>query len=119
MYLFSSIRKNRAVKSYIRRLGKDLAQRYGRADKYTPGQVVKTAHDCGYNMRHICYAHALYISNKHFDEWHLEQGENCDYDIMREEISTSYFSGNSDAMSSSNLDGGFDSGFGDGAGSSD
>ena len=108
MYLFASIRKRRAIKSYIRSLGKDLAQRYGKAEKYTPGQVVKTIHDRGYNSRHICYAHALYVSHKQFDKWHEEQGENCDYGAMREELSDSYFDGNSEAFSSFDSTGDFD-----------
>lgn len=119
MYLFASIRKKRAIKSYIRRMGKDLAHRYGKVDKYTPGQVVKTAHDCGYNWRHICYAHALYVSHERFDQWHQEQGENCDYEAMRDEISTTHFSGNSEAMSSFDSDSGFDAGHSGGDAGSD
>ena len=116
--LFSGYRKKRAIKSYIHSLGKDLAKRYGKSKKYTPGQIVTTVHDCGYNWRHICYAHALYTSQKQFDKWHKEQGENCDYVSMREEISQSFYGGNSE-ISGSTDSGGFESGFSDGGGSGD
>lgn len=119
MYLFAGIRKKRAIKSYINSLGRDLAKRYGKAKEYTPGQVVKTVHDCGYNWRHICYAHALYVSHKHFDKWHEEQGENCDYLAMREEISQSHFSGSVEAMASTDFSGGSEVGFSEGGGCSD
>jgi len=114
MYLFASIRKKRAIKIYIQRLGKDLASRYGRAAKYSPGQVVKTVQDRGYNWRHICYAHALYVSHAQFDKWHEEQGEICDYHAMREEVAVTHFGGSSDGISSSDFDGGFDVGHGGG-----
>ncbi|WP_144393249.1 DUF6559 family protein [Pleionea sediminis] len=119
MYFFAGIRKKRAIKSYINRLGKDLAKRYGRSKQYTPGQVVKTVQDCGYNWRHICYAHALYVSQKHFEKWHKEQGEPCDYTAMREDIAHNYFGGNVESMASSDFSGGFDTGFSDGSAGSD
>ena len=119
MYLFAGIRKQRAIKSYIHHLGRDLAKRYGKVKEYTPNQVVKTIHDCGYNWRHICYAHALYASHKQFDNWHEEQGEICDYLAMREEIAQSHFGGSADAMTSSDLSSSSEVGFSDGASSSD
>jgi len=119
MYFFAGIRKNRAIKSYVHRLGRDLATRYGKAKEYTPGQVVKTVQDCGYNWRHICYAHALYVSHKHFDKWHEEQGETCDYLAMREEIASNHFGGSAEALASSDLCSGGESSFSDGATSGD
>jgi hypothetical protein len=113
MYLFASIRKKHAIKSYIQRLGKDLAQRYGKSKQYSPGQVVKTVQDCGYNWRHICYAHSLYVSHESFDQWHQEQGEDCNYEEMREEIAATHFSGNIDVMTSFTSDDGIDASHGD------
>lgn len=118
MYLFAGIRKRRAIKSYIHHLGHDLAKRYGKAKKYTPDQVAKTIHDCGYNRHHICYAHALYTSHKQFDNWHEEQGEICDYLVIREEIAQSHFDGNANAITPSDLSSS-GSGFSDGASGSD
>ena len=96
--MFASIKKRWAIKSYVRRLGKDLAQRYGRAKTYTPEQIVRTVHDKGYNALHIGYAHALYSSRKAFDRWHGERGETCDYAAMRAEIGGSSLAGNTGAM---------------------
>ena len=95
MFLVTSFQKKRAIKNYIQRLGKDLAKRYGRGKSYTSGQVVKTVQDENYNWRHICYAHAMYTSFEHFQQWHEEQGEVCNYNSMREEITDNYFGGNS------------------------
>lgn len=114
----SNYRKKRAIKSYISRLGRDLARRYGKSKKYTSGQVERTIHDEGYNWRHICYAHALYTSMKQFNQWHYERGENCDYDEMREEISDNYFGGDMSSIESGSFSNdSFDSGGGDGGGS--
>ncbi|XOV77536.1 MAG: DUF6559 family protein [Aestuariibacter sp.] len=98
--MFANLIKKRAIKSYIRRLGKDLARRYGKSKEYTSGQVIKTVQDEGYNWRHICYAHALYTSMKQFDKLHQEQGENCDYYEMRNEIAESFFGGVVSSMES-------------------
>ena len=94
MGFIANIQKKRAIKSYINKLGKDLAKRYGKSKKYTSAQVVKTVQDEGYIWRHICYAHALYTSAEQFMKWHEEQGESCDYEAMREEITENYFHGN-------------------------
>ena len=118
---FSNFRKNRAIKSYIRKLGSDLARRYGKSKLYTSGQVERTVHDEGYNWRHICYAHALYTSVKQFDKWHEERGESCDYNEMREEVSNNFFGGDTSYIDSSSFSSGFSDSFsgGDGGGGSD
>ena len=92
--LIENYKKKKAIKSYINKLGKDLARRYGKSKIYTSAQVNKTAQDENYNLRHICYAHAMYTSMKHFDKWHEEKGESCDYMAMREEVANDHFSGN-------------------------
>ena len=101
--LFSSYRKNKAIKSYIKKLGRDLSRRYGRSKLYTSGQVERTIHEEGYNWRHICYAHALYTSFEQFNNWHEERGETCDYGAMREEVSTRFFGGNISVIESSSV----------------
>ena len=101
--LFSSYRKNKAIKSYIKKLGRDLSRRYGRSKLYTSGQVERTIHEEGYNWRHICYAHALYTSFEQFNNWHEERGETCDYGAMREEVSTQFFGGNISVIESSSF----------------
>ena len=95
MKIIREYQKKRAIKSYIHRLGKDLARRYGRSKIYTSNQVAKTAKDENYNWLHICYAHAMYTSFEHFHQWHDEIGEICDFQAMRQEITDSFFSGNS------------------------
>ncbi len=92
--------KRRAITRYINELGKDLSKRYGKSEHYTSGQVIKTVQDEGYNWRHICYAHALYTSMKQFDKLHQEQGEDCDYYEMRNEIAESFFDGVVSALDS-------------------
>lgn len=112
MALFASLRKRNAIKSYVRRLGKDLARRYGKSKTYTPEQVVRTVREAGYNWLHICYAHSLYVSHKAFDRWHEEQGEDCDYESMRAEISDSGFAGNAGSLDAGGLGDDIDSSHG-------
>ena len=118
--LFSNYRKNKAIKSYIKNLGGDLARRYGKSKLYTSGQVERTIHEEGYNWKHICYAHALFTSMKQFNQWHYDRGETCDYGEMREEVSGTFFGGNSSYIDSGSLSsdssGNFNSG-GDGSSS--
>lgn len=114
----SNYRKKKAIRSYISKLGRDLARRYGKSKKYTSGQVEKTIHEEGYNWKHICYAHALYTSMKQFNQWHYDRGETCDYNEMREEISDNFFGGDASSLESGSFSGdSFDSVGGDGGGS--
>ena len=109
MFLLASFQKKRAIKNYVQFLGRDLARRYGKSKTYTSGQVVKTVQDEKYNWRHICYAHAMYTSFEKFQQWHEEQGETCDYNVMREEIINNYFCGDKASFESASLsESGFD-----------
>lgn len=110
MNLFQQFQKRKAIKSYINKLPKDLAKRYGKSKQYTSAQVERTVREKGYNWRHICYAHAMHTSVEHFNAWHEERGESNDYSAMLDEISENYFSGNSASfesafLSESNTDG--------------
>jgi len=120
MFIIASFQKKRAIKSYIQRLGKDLAKRYGKSKAYTSGQIVRTVQDENYNWRHICYAHAMYTSFEHFQNWHKEQGESCDYNGMREEITNNYFSGDTASFEAvSQSESGIESSIGSDAGGTD
>ncbi len=104
MKFISNYVKKKAIKNYLYRLKYDLAKRYGKSHKYTSGQVNKTAQELNYNLQYICYAHAMYTSEKHFDRWHKEQGEECNFISMRNEVENTYLNNATTLNSTTNID---------------
>lgn len=129
MELVANFKRNRAIKSYIKKLPSLLAKDYGKSKTYTPKQVKKTIERSGLSVSDACYGIAMFSSREAFDQYHQETGESCDYDAMRTEIADQHFQGNSGfeigdiASVSSDYGGGFDAGGfdggGDGGGSGD
>ena len=84
--MLKAVAKNRAIRAYSKKLPKLLAKDYGRSEKYTPRQVLRTAERNNLSTIYICYAFAMYCERRLFDEYHRERGEDCSYDEMRDEI---------------------------------
>ncbi|MDH5447164.1 MAG: hypothetical protein OEY52_16565 [Gammaproteobacteria bacterium] len=129
MELIANFKRNRAIKSYIKKLPSLLAKDYGKSKTYTPKQVKRTIERSGLSVTDACYGIAMFSSREAFDQYHQETGESCNYDSMRCEIADKHFGGNSEfeisdiASASSSYGGGFDdggfadAGGGDGGGS--
>lgn len=122
MELIKNFKKNRAIKSYIKKLPSLLAKDYGASKTYTPMQVRKTIERSGLSVDYSCYAIAMFSNRELFDEYHQETGENCDYDAMRTDIANQHFHGDAEFSSSdisalSYDSGGLDSAGFDGGGS--
>ena len=94
MGLFSTFRKNRAIKTYLRKLPFLLKKDYGNSKEYTPMQVKRTAERYGLGTIYICYGIAMFSGRTPFDVYHQETGESCDFDVMRTELGDNYFDGN-------------------------
>lgn len=116
MELIANFRRNRAIKSYIKKLPGLLAKDYGKSKTYTPKQVKRTIERSGLSVTNACYGIAMFSGREAFDQYHQETGESCNYDSMRCEIASKHFGGNSDfeisdiASVSSSYGGGFEDG---------
>jgi hypothetical protein len=80
----------------MRKLPALLAKNYGASRSYTAEQVRRTIVRSGLNTDYTCYALAIFSDRDAFDLFHTATGENCDYDIMRSEISQTHFHGAAD-----------------------
>jgi hypothetical protein len=92
---FSSIMRRRSIRLYARKLGPLLRKRYGYSRQYTGGQIRQTVASAGMPLAHICFAYAMFMSQKAFDTLHSELRETCDYQAMRQEVAELHFSGDS------------------------
>jgi hypothetical protein len=84
------IKRRKAQRSYIKKLGPLLRKRYGRSRYYTVAQVQKTVQISGLDAANICYAFSEYCSEADFAEYHASTGEVCDYSSMRSEMEHSW-----------------------------
>ncbi|MCX2781160.1 DUF6559 family protein [Microbulbifer thermotolerans] len=107
------IKKNRAIKLYLRKLPRLLQKDYGRSKRYRPKQVRATIERSGLPVEFSCYAILIFCSKKAFDRYHTEMGETCDYEAMRSYVGNLFFNGNTNFSahevlpSSTDFDGGF------------
>ena len=83
--------KERALNRYLNQLPTDLAQRYGRLDYYTIGQLTRTLEDCHYTKRYRGYAKAMFLTRDHAIS---ELKTESIYVAIRKEIADTYFEGN-------------------------
>ncbi|HED35908.1 MAG TPA: hypothetical protein ENJ08_17065 [Gammaproteobacteria bacterium] len=95
MKLIKNFRKNRSIKSYIKKLPGLLAKDYGKSKTYTPGQVKKTIERHGLPVADARFGIAMFSDREAFDQYHQETGESCNYDDMRCEIADKHLDGNS------------------------
>ncbi|WP_444916232.1 DUF6559 family protein [Microbulbifer sp. VAAC004] len=99
MQFIRRIQRNRAIKSYLRKLPKLLAKDYGKSKRYRPKQVRATIERSGLSIIYTCYAISIFCSKKDFDAYHHEIGEMCDYGAMRGEVGNLHFYGNANFSS--------------------
>ena len=121
MKFLSSIMRRHSIRLYARRLGPLLARRYGYSRQYTGKQIRQTVTSAGMPIAYICFAYAMFMSQKDFDALHRQLGETCDYQAMRQEVAEQHFSGDSsfsvpDLMAYASSFGAGDSGSGSDAG---
>ena len=90
-----AIRKYSAIRSCVKRLGKDLRRRFGLKPFYTIDHVTKAV-ERGYKKDFVAYAHAIFCSREDFDAYYAPLGVKCTYDGLREIVGTRYFSGRMD-----------------------
>ena len=93
MKFIRRLKKNRAIKSYAKKLPELLAKDYGRSAHYRPLQIKRTIERAGLDPIYACYAIAMFSGREDFIRFHNEIGETCDFDAMRAEVAHSYFSG--------------------------
>ena len=101
--LLEKFSKNRAIKSYIKKLRPLLVRRYGKSKYYTQGQIDKTLQEHKFNQRYCLYAYALYLSKESFAQLNGE-GSLDQYVGLRDELGHSYFGGNVDFDAASSTD---------------
>ena len=93
MKFIRRLKKNRAIKSYAKRLPELLAKDYGRSTHYRPLQIKRTIERAGLDPTYSCYAIAMFSGREDFIQFHNEIGETCDFNAMRAEVAHSHFSG--------------------------
>ncbi|NOY71934.1 MAG: hypothetical protein GXP14_06090 [Gammaproteobacteria bacterium] len=98
--MFQNFFKKRKIKKYAKKLPQDLKENYFYQKYYSKEQV-----DASLKRRRLggrgavfavtdnCYAYAMYCSPEEFNEIHEGNGEACDYEAMRSEISDTMFNG--------------------------
>ncbi len=78
--------KQKAIRDYVRRVGRVLRVRYGKRPSYTPHEVKQMLSEWGYSTSFDCYCLALYCDRTAFNTYHQSIGESCDYGAMRQEV---------------------------------
>jgi type II secretory pathway pseudopilin PulG len=78
--------KHKALRDYVRRVGRVLRVRYGKQPSYAPNSVKQMLREWGYSTNFDCYCLALYCNQIEFDSYHQSTGQACDYLSMRQEI---------------------------------
>jgi hypothetical protein len=86
------LKKNRAIKSHVKRLPGLLAKDYGHSTHYKPLQIRRTIERAGLDPIYSCYAIAMFSGREDFNQFHIDMGETCDYDAMRGEVAHNHFS---------------------------
>jgi hypothetical protein len=101
-----SSRKQQAIRTYSKRLGRLLRARYRVQDKYAPGLIKAAIKEWGLDAKHACYAIAMYCDYSDFVEYHRLIGESCDYDAMWDEINECLFPSDITFSTSETIDAG-------------
>ena len=104
--MFAAIRKRRAIRSFIRKIGPALERRFGRKSHYSPEEVRHAGRDVRAQPDYFCYAYCIYCSQDDFDHHHRQTGEHCDYDSMRTEVAETYFGGDTSFSAETAIDAG-------------
>lgn len=86
-FLIKQSKKKKAIRDYVRRLGRVLRVRYGIQNSYTVTQVVHMMRKWGYSTAHDGYGLALYCTQEDFDIYYSTMAEPYEYYVTREEMS--------------------------------
>ena len=118
--MFDAYFLKRKIRKYAKTLPLELRSSFGKRKYYSKSQVDtaivrRKVGSSGVAVADNCYAYAMFCSPKEFKQIHDEAGEVCDYQSMREEISSVVFGSTSD-FSTSSLCAEAGSGFFDGSG---
>ena len=65
-----NLRRRRAAKAYVFKLGPWLRRAYGASRTYTTGQIERGAHDLNLNPRFIVFGHAVFLDPTEFASIH-------------------------------------------------
>lgn len=84
--LIARWRKERTLRKRIRCIGLDLARDHGKKISYSTAEVRTAWLRRGYSFDYMCYAIGAFASPRDFYDYHLERGETCDYNEMRQEV---------------------------------
>ena len=84
--LIARWRKQRTLRKRIRCIGLDLARDHGKKLSYSIAEVRAAWLRRGYASDYMCYAIVAFASPRDFYDYHLERGEACDYNEMRQEV---------------------------------
>jgi hypothetical protein len=68
---YATPKKHQVIRTYAKRVGKLLRDRYGQQEQYTPAQVKKILRERRYHTPYDCYALAMYCS--HDDLWTITE----------------------------------------------
>lgn len=94
MKIFRTHFLNRAIRSYIHKLGPSLLKRYGFREQYTVLQVSKTIRALKLDQKYLAYAVALYRQSESKNSMELFSLNQQLIDKLRSEIGNAIFSGN-------------------------
>jgi hypothetical protein len=84
--LIARWRKERTLRKQIRCIGLDLTRDHGQKTSYSIAEVRAAWLRRSYHSDYMCYAIVAFASPRDFYDYHLERGETCDYNEMRQEV---------------------------------
>jgi uncharacterized membrane protein YgcG len=85
--------RRRTLRKQIRTIGRDLVQKLGKKRSYSTTEIEQAWHHRRHPLDDRCYAMAAYSSPSDFQDYHIGQREDCDYQAMRREIAHTCFDG--------------------------
>jgi|LakMenEpi03Aug12_release.lakeMendotaPanAssembly.Ray.scaffolds.fasta_scaffold334924_1 hypothetical protein len=92
--LIARWKKQRTLRKQIRCIGRDLARDHGKKTNYSTAEVRDAWLRRGWVTDYMCYAIVAFTSPRDFYDYHLERGETCDYNEMRQEVGDICANGN-------------------------
>jgi hypothetical protein len=90
------VKRYLAIRSYARRLSRDLVRRFGKRPFYSVEQISTAVHRGGYSAAFVAYAHATFCSQADFDAHYGPLRVACTYEGLRRVIGRRYMSGRID-----------------------
>ncbi|MEL6556366.1 MAG: DUF6559 family protein [Cyanobacteria bacterium J06621_11] len=85
-YIANRHHKHKALRDYVRRLGRVLRVRHGVQESYSPEQVICMMRKWGYNSAYDGYGLALYCNQSDFEAYYATMSAPFDYAITRTEL---------------------------------